>query len=336
MVTLVRILGALATSIVIVQSRGAPFQHVALDVQRRQEINPTSTSLPSESSTSILTYITPSPSAAPVAVTKQSQIVTIYKPQFTLCELPLPTSDSLTPLLSYTTATYRNYSISTTPSSETCTTIYSETETMVCATTLTALASQVPITNCAQDVTFSSEFGYSFVLPTPTPMSANKSAIFMPMSTGTHYYHPGPLIIPAPSILSLTTYYLAPWTELTAGTAPADVQRKVCTTLKNGTEECIAEYEIWRTSLVSRNATTTTTLNFTTTIHGPSQMIVLGTFVANITETLTKYSFSTSIETSYQTQYTTTERLSASVSTAPTVYETFTVDQVTPSPTSSR
>ncbi len=51
---------------------------------------------PTSLSSGVLTLVTPSPGASPVSVTMQSQIVTSYVPQFTLCELPplafLPTT----------------------------------------------------------------------------------------------------------------------------------------------------------------------------------------------------------------------------------------------------
>ncbi|TKA62586.1 hypothetical protein B0A55_11609 [Friedmanniomyces simplex] len=145
------------------------------------------------------------------------------------------------------------------------------------------------------------------------------------------------MITPAPEIQTLTTYYLAPWQDLTAATAPSDVIRKICQTFANGTEECITEYQIWRTSLVTATATTTATLNISTTIHGPSGVIIWETFVANVTEQITTFSMLTTMEVEYQTQFTTTQMASAAVSTAPTVYETMTVELAssTPEPTIS-
>ncbi|KAK5113143.1 hypothetical protein LTR85_010961 [Meristemomyces frigidus] len=285
-------------------------------------------------SSGVLALITPSPGASPVAVTKQSQIVTTYVPQFTLCELPPIEFFSASPMPSAsrpTTAPYRNYSISIPPGNGTCTTIYSQTETMVCDTTLTDLVTTYPVTNCAQEITFSSQYGYQLV--TPTPMSNLTVNATYPLPNGTYASanatHPvgTAMITPAPTIQTLTTYYLAPWQELTAATAPGDVIKKVCQTLANGTEECITEYQVWHTSLVTKIATSTLSLNISTTIAGPSQIIVWETYVANVTEYMTTFSMSTTMEAEYTTEYTTTHHSSASVSTAPTVYETLTVQQ---------
>src|SRR5256885_1698983 len=83
-----------------------------------------------------------------------------------------------------------------------------------------------------------------------SPPSSNLS------SNGTYGFATGTsgnvsaMITPGPSIQTLTTYYIAPWQELTAATAPSDVIRKVCQTFANGTEECVTEYQVWHTSLI--------------------------------------------------------------------------------------
>ena len=151
--------------------------------------------------------------------------------------------------------------------------------------------------------------------------------------------NPSPTITAGPTVETLTTYYLAPWQQLTAGTAPSDVDLKVCRTFaSNDSTECIREYQVWSTSLVTETATSTTLVNISTTIHGRSKLIV-ETFVANITELLTTFSMSTTMELEYQTEWTTTQRASrftgsasvngsvvAMTSTGPTVYETRTVE----------
>ncbi len=199
---------------------------------------------------------------------------------------------------------------------------------MVCDTTLYGLATSYPVTDCAQDVTFSSQYGYTLVTPTPTGNTSSNATQAHPSGTGmiASATNATAMITPAPEIQTLTTYYLAPWQELTAATAPSDVIRKVCQTLANGTEECITEYQVWHTSLVTKTATSTTTLNISTTIHGPSGVIVFETFVANVTEQVTTFSITTTMEVEYETALTTTHMASASVSTAPTVYETLTLE----------
>lgn len=319
--SILRSLCALSTSLMLVQARRlAGYRHEAFDVQIRQA-EPLDVSAAVATPASVLTVITPSSGASPVEVTSQSQIVTTYIPQFTLCDLPpvgfFPLSR---PTTIPSTAPYRNYSMTIPPGNGTCTTIYETTATMVCATVLSDLITSYTVTKCPQDITFSTQLGYVLATPTAT---ANATARY---PTGT-YGNSTAQITPGPVIKTLTTYFIAPWQQLTTAGPPKDVDLKVCATLANGTENCVREYQIWKTSLVTVNATSTLSVNFSTTIAGPSQLIV-ETFVANITKTLVTYSMSTTIEKEYVTESETTEVVSRAISTGPTVYQTQTVKQV--------
>ena len=376
---------ALSCLVLGITARHAPphkvhqYKHEAVKVGKRQTTPSISTPPGVQASTTaVLTYITPSPSASPVAVTSQSQIVTSFVPQFTLCELPPVEFFSIsTPQISAhpTTAPYKNVSVSIPSGSGECTTIYSPTITMVCATVITALVDKYTVSECQQDITFSTEYGYVLVTPTSTPFPALPSsndgipsletsissshsisqpsglptsgvvapsiAISAPISIATssnvlrrQVSSVPSTITPGPSIETLTTYYLAPWTELTAGTPPTDVDLKVCRTFAaNDTTECIREYQVWSTSLVILTTASVTSINISTTIHGMSQILV-ETFVANVTERLTTFSMSTTMDLEFQTEWTTTHSSSRymSTSTGPTVYETMTVAYASATP----
>lgn len=313
--SLLRSLYALSTSLVLIQARRlAGYRHEAFDLQVRQA-EPTDVSVIAAPA-GVLTVITPSPGASPVQVTSQSQIVTTYIPQFTLCDLPpvgfFPVSR---PTTIPATAPYNNYSMTIPPGNGSCQTFYRTTETMVCATVLSDLITTYKVSKCPQEITFSTQLGYVLATPTAT---ANATGIYSNSSA---------LITPGPVIKTLTTYFIAPWQELATAGPPQDVDLKVCATLANGTDNCIREYQVWKTSLVTVNATSTLSVNFSTTIAGPSQLIV-ETFVANITKTLVTYSMSTTIEKQYSTESRITETLSREVSTGPTVYQTRTVEEV--------
>ena len=371
------ILALILSSLIITTSarHGPPrrvhqHRHEAVKVGKRQPAPPLAGPPPgvmasTTASTDVLTYITPSPSASPVAVTSQSQIVTSYVPQFTLCELPPIEYFSVSPpsLSAHpSTAPYQNYSVSIPPGRGNCTTIYSPTITMVCATTLTALLDKITVSECPQDITFSTEYGYVIVTPIAAPSSTSLLASSNSSSLSASASSPSSVstsrsdftskgvsassgvsissnllrrqassipttITPGPSIETLTTYYLAPWTELTAGTPPTDVDLKVCRTFAaNDTTECVREYQVWSTSLVTMTTTSVTSINISTTIHGMSQVLV-ETFVANVTEQLTTFSMSTTMDLEFQTEWTTTHSANRtmSTSTGPTVYETLTV-----------
>ncbi|CZT15040.1 uncharacterized protein RCC_00950 [Ramularia collo-cygni] len=337
------------------QARHLQYKHEAVQIERRQvgqpvEATPLAASIATTSAPEILTFITPSPGASPVAITEESQIVTSFVPQYTLCELPPKAFFPVTPLTSATSAPYRNYSISIPPGSGTCTTIYSPTRTMVCATTLTGLVQKYTVTNCAQDITFSTEYGFVLALPTAASNATSSAISAAPtdVNVGTDVASTSTaelisasatsdsasaLITAAPTVQRITTYYLAPWQSVTAGLSPEDVELKVCALYANGTEECIRQYEVWRTSLLTETATHTTNVNISTTIQGLSQVII-GTFAANITEALTTFRMTTDLEMQYLTEYETTNRESATPSIAATNYLTRTLLEATPSATS--
>ncbi|KAK6002923.1 hypothetical protein QM012_001673 [Aureobasidium pullulans] len=292
-----------------------PFRHEAIEVCRRQAAASSDAQLQSSTAGSVLTYITPSPGASPLPVTQQSQLVSSDVPLFTLCALPPEAFSSVTTTPTQTTAPYQNYSISIPPGPGTCTTVYSPTVTMVCATTLTGIDRVYPVTACNQDITFSTDFGYVLETPSATLVSATDA-------NGT-----AALITPPPTVQPLTTYYIAPWNELTSAGPPTDVDQKICATFPNGTEECVVEYYVWKTSLVTIPMTTVTSINLTTTVAGPSQIIV-ETFVANVTEMLTTFSMSTTMELTYSVETETTNIATRpTVSTEPTVTETYTLSQ---------
>ncbi|KAH8727019.1 hypothetical protein GQ44DRAFT_145564 [Phaeosphaeriaceae sp. PMI808] len=117
-----------------------------------------------------------------------------------------------------------------------CEAVYTPAATIVCATTPTELASKVTVINCDQEVTFSTERG--FTLENPTPVTSNSS-----------------LITPAPTVKRMFTYWLAPWQSLTAGETPSDVDVKVCTVLDDGNLECIRYQDVWEIVVVTRTLT---------------------------------------------------------------------------------
>lgn len=313
---------AFSSLLLLAKARRLPaHKHQALDLKLARQDAPPQVS--ASATSGVLTVITPSPGASPVQVTKQSQLVTTYVPQYTLCKLPPIDFYPMVPQPSAmpTTAPYKNYSISIPPGNSSCTTMYLQAETMVCATTLSDLTATYMITQCPQDITFSTRFGYT--LATPTGSSDTAAA------TGTGLYPLGnatAMITPAPTIQTLTTYYLAPWQELTSAGPPADVDLKICSALANGTEQCVRQYEVWQTSLVTSVGTTYSAYNFTTSIGGPSQFIV-ETFVANVTELMATISMSTTMALEYSTEIETTSTSTRSVSTGPTVTQTISLEE---------
>jgi hypothetical protein len=245
--------------------------------------------LPPSSTRTIHGIIFPSPDAAPIEVTSQSQVLTSYFPEMTWCAAPpvvfLPISGA--PYLNVSA----NYS-ATASGTGSCETVYAPVMTTVCATTLTGLASKITITDCNQEVTFSTECGFS--LETPTPITSSAS-----------------IITPAPTIRRTFTYWLAPWQSLTAGETPSDVDVKICTVLDDGDLECSRYQEVWEVLLVTTTLTTTRPFGFTATVSGPGTLIV-ATLHAIVTDTIETIGLSTTLllETEVQIESTSTGRKS--------------------------
>jgi hypothetical protein len=248
----------------------------------------------------------PSPDAAPIEITAQSQVITSYIPEMTWCVSP---PVQFVPISNAPFANITANLTSTVTGTGSCETVYAPMETTVCATTLTGLASKVTITDCDQEVTFSTECGFSLEMPTPTSTTNGSS-----------------LITPAPAVRRLFTYYLAPWQSMTAGETPSDVDVKICKVLDSGDLECSRFQEVWEVVLVTTTLTTTHPIGFTATLSGPGTLMV-ATLQAIVTDTITTLGFSTILllETEVETESTSTRRKETGDSTSTITAGTSTV-----------
>ncbi|KAF2026989.1 hypothetical protein EK21DRAFT_115232 [Setomelanomma holmii] len=189
-----------------------------------------------------------------------------------------------------------------------CETSYAPVITTICATTLTGLASKVTITECDQEVTFSTECG--FTLSTPTPVTSVAS-----------------LISPSPTVKRIFTYWLAPWQSLTAGgQTPSDVDVKICTELESGNYECVRHREVWEVIVVTSTLTTSRAVVIPATLSGPGTLII-ETSQSVITDTVETINLSTTLllETEIETESISKGRVSPSPSGTTTVESTSTL-----------
>lgn len=296
----------------------AKFQHEAVQVlEERQLAGPPTAFSRTTPPAQILTFLTPSPSATPIAITRQSQVETSFVPQLTLCALPPLAFYSGSWSVSATSGPrYQNLSVSVPSGSGTCQTMYSPTPTTICATVLTGIATRITVSDCEQDITFSTDYGYTLVTPTAT---ANASAA-----------SDSSPITPAPSIRTLTTYYLAPWQSLTAAEQqPTDVEKKICNTFANGTTQCVDISEVWEVQIVTMTATTVSHVDLTTTLPGPAKLMI-ETIHMDITETAMTLSLSTALVLHYELETTTTSTITRTVPrtlTGPTQTVTETLEE---------
>lgn len=213
----------------------------------------------------------PSPDATAVEITTQSQVVTTYVPEMTWC---VGSPVAFNPL---STAPYLNstgYGIITAGTGR-CETVFVPSETTVCATTLTGIGSKITVTDCDQEITFSTQYG--FTLETPTPVTTGSS-----------------LITPAPTVKRMRTFFLAPWQSLTAGDTPSDVDIKICTVHADESLECMRYQEVWEIVVVTKTLTTQREVQLTTTVTGPGTLIV-ETMKAIITDTIETVDLSTTL-----------------------------------------
>lgn len=230
----------------------------------------------------IHSIVFPSPNASPIEITTQSQVITSYMPEMTWCVAP---AIFLYPV---TGPPYSNGSTSYRQSVEgtgKCETVFAPVKTTICATTLTGLGSRISVTKCDQEITFSTEYGFTMETPTPTTTASSS------------------LITPAPTLKRVLTYWLAPWQALTAGDTPEDVDVKVCTLLDEDNMECMRYQEVWQVVVVTSTSTTHRTIQVSTTVSGPGTIIV-ETVQSTITDTIESIDLSTvlMLETEIETE----------------------------------
>jgi len=258
----------------------------------------------------VFTVIIPSPGAVPIEVTQQRQVLTSFIPEMTMCVGPpvglVPVSTLGPPYLNDSTV----YETTVAGTGE-CSTVYTATETTVCATTITGLASKITVSECDQAVTFSSEFGYALETARPVTVDGFETT-------------------PPPRIRSKVTYYAAPWHSITLGQPPSDVDTKICTFLDNGELECLHYEEVWQVNVVTLTSTSTSQVDLTTTVSGPGIFMVETIHLA-ITTSYTTVSLSTTMTLETEVE---TETISKSPKlvtrpikevTGPTIYITKTV-----------
>jgi hypothetical protein len=257
------------------------------------------------------TTITPSPSASPIFITAQSQVITTYFVDGVWCVGPAlyfssisggPFTDGRSNVTAFVEGT------------GSCSTLFSAVETTGCATTLTGIANRVTVTDCNQEVTFSSENGYTMSTPRPT---------------ATTFYEPSrdingsisevsivATMTPAPTLQRLVTYWLAPWQDLTAGSVPSSVDVKICT-LAPTQRTCQRYREVWEVVVVTSTLTTSRAIELLTTLSGPGTLVVQ-TVSSFVTDTVVTIDLSTTLlyETEREVESTSVSLVSSTKTTA--------------------
>ena len=243
------------------ESHKQQLEHRAVVSSTSSHLSPTTSHLSSTTSSKlsipVLTIITIR--AKPIRITEQRQLVTSYNPIMTICPLagkalPLqpifPTSGLPTASVNGTNATLHSRGISPDLAAKpirprqvanvsTCSVFWEPIPTPICHTVLSPLAAPlILVTACHQSVTFSSQFGYE-------------------VASGTV----------SPQIETLTTYYVAPWSDLSAGSVPTKgVIAEVCCSGRT----CTTGKERWDTQLSEYTQSSKKTVSVRTTVVGVS------------------------------------------------------------------
>ena len=145
------------------------------------------------------------------------------------------------------------YEICNTPGLDTtsCSTVFETIVTTACSTVLTYAFTQATVSDCSQNITFSTQSSYSLVTTTISP-DVTPAPLNQPLATTTY-------------IQSIVSYYIAPWQALAANT-PSNVTVLVCEYDLSGSPICTTIQEVWVVSTVHIPVITTSTLIISTTL----------------------------------------------------------------------
>lgn len=135
---------------------------------------------------------------------------------------------------------------------------------------LTGGGQLLTVTDCTQDVTFSTDHGYNL---TTSAMLAPMSVIRKGDATSDTGISNGMPITYTTYAVPTTTYYLAPWQDVAVG-IPTQVQAKICSAAPDGGQDCTSVLEKWAVTTVPVVQSFTNTINLTTTLGRVSLPIV--------------------------------------------------------------
>ena len=122
------------------------------------------------------------------------------------------------------------------------------------------------MTDCTQDVTFSTDHGYNL---STSGMLAPLSVIRKGDATSDPGISNGMSITYSTYAVPTTTYYMAPWQDVAAG-IPTQVVAKICSAAPDGGQDCTSVLEKWSVTTVPAVQSFTKTITLTTTLAGVS------------------------------------------------------------------
>jgi hypothetical protein len=149
------------------------------------------------------------------------------------------------------------YEVCNTPGSNkrSCSTVFETVVTTTCSTILTYAFTRATISDCSQNITFSTQS--SFYLATSTISSTTTPANSCPSQSATTY------------VQSIVSYYIAPWQSLAAH-KPSNITVLVCEYDIAGISTCATIQEVWVVHTKYVPVITTSTLVIRTTLASVS------------------------------------------------------------------
>jgi hypothetical protein len=190
------------------------------------------------------THSIPDPLVITPTVTSQGMVVTSMVAAYEICNTPEVNTSS-------------------------CSTVFQNITTSQCSTILTAWFTSVTITDCDQNITFSTQSSCAVATATNDP--AEISAL-----------PTGQSLSPTPTtyVQSIVSYYIAPWQSLAANT-PTNITVLVCKFNQAGRETCQEIREVWTIHTEYVPVTSTSTLSLSTSFssvsgsHTPSELLLI-------------------------------------------------------------
>lgn len=138
--------------------------------------------------------------------------------------------------------------------------------TNICSTILTGGGQLLAVTDCTQDVTFSTDHTYNL---STSAMLAPPSIVQKGNATDNTAIGNGMPIASTTYAVPTIIYYMAPWQDVATG-IPTQVLAKMCSAAPDGGQDCTSVMEKWAVTTTAVVQSFTNTINLTTTLGSVS------------------------------------------------------------------
>jgi hypothetical protein len=181
------------------------------------------------------TYSVPDPRIVTPKLTSQGMVVTSVVAAYEICNTPGSNTSS--------------YS-----------TVFQNITTSICSTVLTAWFTSVTVTDCNQDITFSTQSSYYLATATSVPIATPA----LPASQASSQCPTA-----ATYVQSVVSYFIAPWKSLAANT-PTKITVLICKFDQDGSKTCQEIKEVWVVHTEYVPVTSTSTVSISTSFTAVS------------------------------------------------------------------